>query len=287
MNSIVLYLSTVLIWGSTWYAIKLQLGAVEPMVSVGYRFALAAIILMAWCHIRQLPMRYSLRDHTGMALLGLFLFSTNYVVFYEASVFITTGLVAVTFSTIIVMNIINGAIFLGNRISVATVVGAITGICGIILVFLPDFKSFDSVGIVLCATGTLLASFGNIVSANNQKRGVPVIQANAWGMSYGAIFLLIAIVYQGHEFAFEWSIDYVGSLLYLAIFGSILAFGSYLTLIGRVGPEKAAYATVVFPIVALLISTWLEDYRWSWIALTGVFLVLGGNMLVTRVNQKS
>lgn len=259
----------------------MQLGGVEPLVSVGYRFALAALVLMAWCRVRRLPMRFDLRAHRGMALLGLFLFSGNYVAMYHAAEYVTTGLIAVVFSTIVMMNIAAGALVLGNRVTVAVVAGAVIGIAGIVLVFLPDMARLDGRGVAFAVLGTALASAGNIVSARNQRRGVPVVQANAWGMTYGALFLFTAVAIGGVPVSFQWTASYVGSLLYLAVFGSVLAFGCYLTLVGRVGPERAAYATVLFPLVALLISTVLEDYRWSAASLAGVVLVVFGNFIIT------
>lgn len=287
MRSGPLYLATILIWGSTWYAIKLQLGVVEPVVSVAYRFALAAAVLMAWCHLRGLPLRFDGRAHLGMAALGLFLFSSNYAVFYYATAYVTTGLVAVTFSTIVIMNIAGGAVFLGQRVGATTVAGAAIGIFGLVLVFAPELSRFGTLGIGLCVLGTALASAGNLVSAWNQRRGIPVVQANAWGMGYGALFLFIAIFARGIPIGFDPSLAYVGSLVYLAVFGSVIAFTCYLTLVGREGPGRAAYATVLFPIVALAISTVLEDFRWSLASLAGVALVLAGNHLITRPGGKA
>ena len=287
MSSLHLYLATILIWGSTWYAIKMQLGVVEPLVSVGYRFALAAIVLMAWCLARRMPLKFDRRAHLGMALLGLFLFSSNYAVFYYATEHVTTGLVAVVFSTIVIMNIAGGAVFLSTRVTVLMLLGAATGIAGIALVFLPDISRFSGHGIAMCVVGTALASVGNLVSAHNQRRGIPVVQANAWGMTYGAFFLLAAALFTDMPFAFEATAAYVGSLVYLAVFGSVIAFGCYLTLIGREGPGRAAYATVLFPLVALVISTVLEDYRFSATSLVGVALVLAGNYLITRPERRN
>ena len=281
MRPLHLYLVTILIWGSTWYAIKMQLGNVEPLASVTYRFILAALFLMGWCHIRALPLRFDLRAHVGMMLLGLFLFSTNYAVFYYATRYVTTGLIAMVFSTIVIMNIVGGAVFLSNRITRPVAAGALTGTIGIFLVFLPDLDSLNGFGIMLCLFGTMLASAGNIISARNQRRGIPVVQANAWGMTYGALFLTLTLGSSGLPITFDWSVGYVASLIYLAVFGSVVAFGCYLTLIGRVGPERAAYVTVLFPIVALLISTVLEDYRWNTTSIAGELLVLAGNYLVT------
>ncbi len=285
MSSFSLYAATILIWGSTWYAIKLQLGEVEPIVSVAWRFALAAALLMGWCRWRGIPLRFSRQDHLGMAGLGLFLFSSNYAIFYYATGYVTSGLIAVVFSTIVIMNIVNGALLLGNRVSARTVYGAVVGIAGITLVFLPEIDGLDPFGLLLCLLGTLLASFGNMVSARNQRRGIPVVSANAWGMAYGTAFLLAAAAVGGASFGFETTLSYTASLLYLAVFGSVLAFGGYLTLLGRVGPERAAYVTVLFPVVALAISTLLEDYRWHAVSFLGVALVLFGNWLITRPEQ--
>ncbi|MBC8270073.1 MAG: DMT family transporter [Rhodospirillaceae bacterium] len=285
MNIFLLYAGTVLIWGSTWLVIKYQLGLVAPEVSVTYRFALAAAILLVYCFATSKRMRYGLRDHLGMAALGLFLFSANYFVFYLATYDLTTGLIAVVFSGIVVTNIIFGALFLGNPIRPRVALGAAFGIAGLALVFLPEILTFDlankgSRGLLLSVAGTLLASVGNMASASNQRRGLPVVQANAYGMTYGTIFMFAFALIGGSHFNFDSAPLYVGSLLYLAVFGSVFGFGCYLTLIGRIGPDKAAYATVLFPLIALALSTVFEGYQWSGEAIVGMVLVLFGNVLV-------
>jgi drug/metabolite transporter (DMT)-like permease len=110
--------------------------------------------------------------------------------------------------------------------------------------------------------------------------GLPVVSANAIGMAYGTFFLLIYSSWSGAPFTFDTTGSYIGSLAFLALFASAIAFGCYLTLIGRIGPEKAAYATVLFPIVALTLSTWVENFQWQGRAIAGVILVLGGNVIV-------
>lgn len=285
MNTFALYAGTVLIWGSTWLAIKYQLGLVAPEVSITYRFALAAMILLVWCVVTSRRMRFSLKDHLGMATLGLFLFSANYYVFYLATFELTTGLIAVVFSGIVVTNIIFGAIFLGNRVQPRVALGAAFGIAGLATIFWPEIQAFDlgsqgTRGLMLSIAGTILASIGNIASASNQRRGIPVLQANAYGMTYGALFMLAFTFVGGQPFTFDGSALYAGSLLYLALFGSVFGFGFYLTLLGRIGPDKAAYATVLFPLIALGLSTVFEGYQWSGEAIAGMVLVLFGNILV-------
>lgn len=280
-----------MIWGSTWLAIKYQLGLVTPELSIAYRFLLAAIILLVYCTVTSKRMRYTLRDHLTMAQLGLFLFSANYFVFYLATFHLTTGLIAVVFSGIAVTNIIFGAIFLGNPIRPRVALGALFGISGLSVIFWPEIMAFDlgnagTRGLLLSIAGTLLASLGNMTSAVNQRRGLPVLQANAYGMSYGAVFMFALALFNDEPFTFDTSLLYVGSLFYLALFGSVFAFGFYLTLLGRIGPDKAAYATVLFPVIALGLSTIFEDYHWSTAAVGGMVLVIFGNVLVLSQGRR-
>ena len=135
-------------------------------------------------------------------------------------------------------------------------------------------------GLWMCLIATFCASIGNILSARNQRRGLPVLQTNAWGMAYGSIFMLIYAESQGSVFDYDPAFSYSLSLVYLSVFGSIFAFGSYLTLIGRIGSDKAAYTAVLFPVIALLLSTLFEDYRWTMPAFFGFGLVLFGKYLV-------
>ncbi|WDP90432.1 MAG: DMT family transporter [Desulfobacter sp.] len=287
MKNIIYYALTVLIWGSTWIGIKFQLGRVDPILSVAYRFSLAAVMLMIWCALRRLNMRFTLKEHLFMALQGLFLFALNYWLFYVSELYITSGLAAVIFSTVLIFNMINGAVFLKSPFDARIIVGGIFGLCGIVLVFKPEFHAFHwedkaLVGIAVAFAATLLASLGNIISARNQKNGLPVVQTNAWGMTYGALLMLAVASLSGKPFVLDLSLEYLGALVYLALFGSIVAFGCYLSLIGRIGADRAAYATLIFPIVALIISTIWEDYHWSSEAFAGVGLILCGNLFMMK-----
>jgi drug/metabolite transporter (DMT)-like permease len=289
-NIYFLYGSTVLIWGTSWLAIKFQLGSVDPMVSVLYRFIAAALILMLYCKLSRLKMKFHLKDHLYMMLQGLVLFSFNYWTIYLASGFLTSGLVAVIFSSIVFMNIINGSLLLGTQIRSNVLMGGGFGFLGIGLVFWPQISSFGlsddtASGVLFAVCGTFLASLGNIISARHQQYNLPVIQTNAYGMVYGATAMGILALVSGRRFSFDMSVPYVGFLIYLAVFGTIIAFGCYLKLIGKIGADRAAYATMLFPVVALSISTVYEGYQWSAHNLTGIVLVLIGNGLV--INRRT
>ena len=282
-----LYVVTVLIWGSSWLAIKYQLGSVDPMVSVAYRFLLASGISWLYCRLSRRLMHFSLRDHAFMFLQGASLFALNYWLFYVSELTLTSGLAAVIFSTIVVMNLLNGAIFLKNRLEIRVIAGAFIGLLGIMLVFWPEVTDFESgsenlFAAALAVLATFLASIGNIASARNQRAGIPVVQANTFGMTYGALLMLGLSWATGREFTFELTLPYVSSLAFLSVFASIIAFWSYLTLLGRVGVERAAYATLIFPLVALGISTIFEGYQWTAYAGIGILLILAGNLLILK-----
>ena len=284
-NIFFLYGATVIIWGTTWLAIKFQLGSVDPMVSVLYRFMAAALTLFLYCKLRGLKMRFRRKDHIFMALQGLVLFSVNYWLIYLAEVHVTSGLVAVIFSGIVFMNMINGAVLLGSPIRSNVLLGGAIGVSGIVLVFWPQLISFNlsdksALGLVLSVVSTFMASLGNIISARHQQNNLPVIQTNAYGMAYGAAIIGAISLISGKTFSFEMSLTYVGSLFYLSLFGTVIAFGCYLKLIGKIGADRAAYATMLFPIVALGISTVCEGYQWAPNNIIGMAVVLVGNWLV-------
>jgi drug/metabolite transporter (DMT)-like permease len=285
MQNALFYAVTCLIWGSTWLAITFQLGVVPPEASIVYRFAMAALILMVYAAARRLPMRFSLRQHGFMALQGVFLFSLNYILVYLAEQNLASGLVAIIFSMLILSNVVLGALFLRNPVRPRVVLGGVIGVAGLALVFWPELRGLGAngvwrIGVVLSLAAVLSASVGNIVSARNQRSGLPVVQTNAFGMAYGALVTLVIALARGVHFTFEPTPAYVLSLVYLAVFGSVIAFGTYLTLIGRLGVDRAAYIGVVFPLVALLLSMLFEGLTLGALGLAGVALVAAGNVLV-------
>ena len=287
MRSVALYAVTVLIWGTSWLAIIYQLGVVDPMVSVAYRFILAAVIMHGLCWVRRQPMRFSRRDHCFLALQGASLFALNYWLFYNAELHIASGLAAVVFSTIIVWNILIGAVWIRHPLGRRVLLGAGLGLCGIALVFWPEVQDFEAsetglYGLGLSIVATILASLGNIASARNQQAGISVLSSNAWAMTYGAGLMVLLALVSGKPFDFMATPLYVGALLYLSVFASVIAFWSYLTLVGEIGPDRAAYATLLFPLVALGLSTVFEDYVWTLPAIIAVCLILGGNLLTLR-----
>jgi drug/metabolite transporter (DMT)-like permease len=285
MTDFLLYIGTILIWGSTWFAIKFQLGIVAPEVSVAYRFAIASVFLFLWCFLKKSNLRFTLTDHIFMILQGLFLFSINYQFAYLATRYLTSGLNAVIFSTVMIFNIINSAIFFKSGVSIRVAVGATFGLLGICIVFNSDFSNLNLssgplVGMAFSMGGAALASYGNIISARHQRRSLPVTETNAFAMGYGALLTFVVLIFKKSPITFDSSSTYIGSLLYLSVFGSILAFGFYLKLLGRIGPQRASYALILTPIVALAISTYFEGFIWTPNVFLGIGFILCGNVLV-------
>lgn len=286
MNNFTLYAISTLIWGSTWLAITFQLGSVDSGASVAYRFALAGVLLLIWCKLRKLRFSFSRGDHAWIALLGL-AYAGNYGLIYYSEAHISSGLVAVAGSSMLFINIALARFIFGTRPTREMVLGSLLGMLGIVCVFWPELAKFTESGKSIWILGwPVLASFAsalaNMIATRNGQAGLPVLPVNALWMLWTALFTAVLVVLRGASFSFDWSVAYIGSLLYLAVFGSVIAFAAYLTLVNRIGSSKATYIAVVTPIIALILSTLFEDFSWHATTWFGVALSLLGNLLVIR-----
>jgi len=287
INNSLLFTIPTLIWGSTFFAIKFQVGEVEPIWSVSYRFVLAGIFLLVYCKMTGTKLLFTPRQHLRIFLQGILLFGFNYWLVYLAELELTSGLVAVAFSGVIFLNILFGTIFLGRKSERKVYIGAVVGFVGTALLFYQDLSGIDIdqlpiVSLIICFSSVILASLGNITSAANQLAKIPVIPANAFGMLYGGVLMGIIGVLSGTPISFVISTEYIGSLLYLTIFGSIIAFGGYLTLIGKIGPDKAAYVLVAIPVIAIGLSVLFENFQLTYLAAIGMVFILLGNYIVLK-----
>ena len=284
MLNAILYLAATLIWGSTWLGIKLQLTQVPPILSVGYRFCLASLILITYCLLTNKKLKFSKYDHLFMALQGITLFGLGYCMSYLATVYLTSGLVAVVYSAIMMWNILNLKLFMSQSVDWRAFSGGVVGLMGICILFWQDLTAFTAtrglIGLGFALTGSYLASLGNIIGSHNAATGIPVTQANAFGMAYGGILTLLIHFGSGGSLTMDWSFGYLGPMLYLTIFGSVTAFGCYMLLIGRIGAEYAAYVMLLVPVLALLLSTLFENYHWTVNGVSGIVLVLIGNLVM-------
>jgi len=288
LRQILYFVIPCFIWGSTWFAIKFQLGQVDPLVSVVYRFMIAGLLLMVFSLIRKLNLRFTLREHLLMILQGIILFGFNYWLVYLAETNLASGIVAIIFSFSIFTNIFFNYLLLKGKIRREVMAGAILGIAGTFLIFNHELGNSEQMAIgyealMFCFGSIVLASLGNILSKYNQSRKLPVIQTNAFGMTYGSLAMMLMVPLSGRSFSFEMSAPYIASLFYLAIFGSIVAFTLYLKLVGDIGPDRAGYTTLVAPVIALIISSLFENYQWGIVAVFGVILLFAGNILALKM----
>jgi len=291
LSNLHLFVVCVLIWGTTWLAITFQLGRVAPDVSVFYRFLLASLLVFAYCAWRKLPLRYSLRQHFWIALMGILMFGVSYVFVYYAEQHVVSGLVAVGYSASPLLGMLGMRAFFGTPMTRRVALGSVLGIVGIALVFWPELGSSQgpgsfSVGVTYTALAVLLSAFGSLVAHRNHEHHLPLWQSLAWGMLYGALFALAWAMAGGQALGFEPTALYVLSLVYLAVFGSVLAFASYLTLLKRIGAARSGYIGVMTPIVALVISAAFESFRWHALTWIGIAISVAGNVVILRGKAK-
>lgn len=287
MRNLFLFISTLICWSPTWYLIKFQFGVVDPLISIFYRFFIASIIVFIFLILSKKKMSFNLHQHLSFLLLGVTLFSLNYIFSYLANTYLISGIVAIAFSTILIMNILGERIYFKIKSSKETLFAAGFGIIGILIIFgkeLLNFKLEDktNIGIILSFVATFWASTGNLIHQKNSKDKIPFIQSIAYGMLYGSIFTLIVAKFRGAELLFDDSFSYISSLLYLSIIGSVLAFYLYLKLLESIGSARAGYIGVIMPIIALIISTIFEGLQWTNNLIFGLPVLIFGCVLILK-----
>ena len=258
---------------------------------MAWRFGLASLLLVAWCLMRGIPLRFPARDHGRLALLGFLLFGLNYVLVYRAEQHLASGLVAVIFSFLVFWNLIGARIFFGTPAPPAVALGAVLGVAGVALLFWPEVTSLHAGttqlrGLSLALVATLFASAGNLYSQRLFSTGLKVAPSIAFAMGYASVAVAGWCAVSGIPFTFDARPGYVLSLAYLALFGSVVAFMAFLTLLKRIGAGRSGYTAAVIPLIAMLAPTAFEGYRWSAAPVAGMLLVVGGTVLVLRAKER-
>jgi drug/metabolite transporter (DMT)-like permease len=287
LGNLRLFLACVAIWGSTWLAIKFQLGRVAPEASVFYRFLLASLLIFAYCRARGKALRFAAREHLWLALLGVTMFGAGYICVYYAERFVVSGLVAVGYSASPLLGMLGMRLFFGTPMTRRVAAGSLLGIVGIALVFWPEFARLEgdsrtAVGAAFTVAAVVISALGAMVAHRNHEARIPLWQGMAWGMLYGSLFALAVALATGKRLEFEATPGYILSLVYLAVLGSIIAFGAYLTLLKRVGAARAGYIGVMVPIVALFVSAAFEGFQWHALTWIGIAISVAGNVIVLR-----
>ncbi|MGB0844695.1 MAG: DMT family transporter [Alphaproteobacteria bacterium] len=286
---LLLFATTVFAWSFSWYALAVQPGVVANEVSLVYRFGSAVILMFLWVIISGRQWSFAAKHHLGFALLGLCLFSNNFLLFYYASQYLVSGILAVIFATASIVNVLFAAIIARKAPPVKILFAGVLGVFGVVFLSWPEVQKSDGdwqvvLGIVLSLCGTMFFCCGNLVSGRLQRvqPRIPLVSMNAWGMFYGTVWLTFLAVLQGKPFNWDYRIEYAASMVWLSVISTVIAFAAYLTLLGRVGSGRSGYATVMFPVGALLLSTFVESYTWSLMSLTGLAMVLLGNLIIIR-----
>jgi len=283
-----LFWGPTLIWASTWHVILYQLDSGVPVLnSVAWRFALAALMLFAFARWRGDRLSLPASAHLLMAATGIVQYSGNYYSVYEAERHIPSGLVAVLFCLMVFGNALSGRVFFGQRVTRRFLLASSGGVIGVVMIFWPEIAATGArptaaYGLVLGLLAVLAACIGNVLTLTLTRRSLPLVPILAWSMGYGALFLLALSLGSGAGLHFDWQAPYILSLLYLAVFGSVIAFVLYFNLAQRQGPARAALTGVVIPVIALVISAALEGWQPSLLAVAGMAICLASIYAATR-----
>ncbi|MBI3713266.1 MAG: EamA family transporter [Burkholderiales bacterium] len=293
MPNSVLFIIASLIWGSTFWAITQQLGSVPPAVSVAVRFSLAALCLFVWCTVRGDRLRFSWRAQAWLALQGFFTFSLSYVCTYSSEQYLVSALVSVLFALMVIWSPLLEHVFYARPLNWRIWCAAAVAITGVVLLFFPALREqFFSVqhtrdknfvlGLVLALIATLASTMGNIVLLQARKHETGVLASMAWAMTWGSVWVACYAGLMGESWVLPTTVSYWLSLVYLSVFGSVIAFACYFTLIHRIGAQKTVFIGVVTPVISVVLSMRLEDYRPGGIEIVGILLCLSSVVWVLR-----
>ncbi|MDY6923198.1 MAG: EamA family transporter [Pseudomonadota bacterium] len=280
------------IWGTTWFAITLQLGEVAPLASIVWRFGLAAIVLFAGCLLTRRSLKLSLNQHLAAMGQGVFAFSISYSFTYAAEGRIASAVVAVIFASLAFLNLILFRVAARQRAALASWGGAALGVVGVAVlsgseVLGAGLDAASAAGVGFAFTAVLASAFGNYFAWRGQNAGSAVIPSTAWAMAYGTGLLALYGLATGVEWSIQPTFTYIGSLLYLSVFGSVIAFVVYFTVARSHGYALASYISALTPPIAMLVSVLFENASFGWLALAGLALVLAGQVLLIRAPKVS
>mgnify|MGYP001806232587 CR=1 FL=1 len=280
------------IWGTTWYAITLQLGTVSTIASIVWRFGMASAVLFLGCVIFRQNLRLNRAQHLAALAQGAFAFSISYSFTYASEGHVASAIVAVTFASLTFLNLVLFRLAAGQRAAAASWGGAILGLTGVAVlsggeVLKAGFDGQAALGVGLALIATTASAFGNFFAWKGQQKGSPSIPSTAWAMAYGTGLLALYGLATGVEFTIDPTFTYVGSLLYLSLFGSVIAFGLYFTIARTIGYAMASYVSALTPPIAMLVSVLFEGAHFGWSALAGLLLVLSGQALMIRAPKVS
>jgi drug/metabolite transporter (DMT)-like permease len=285
------FIVATLIWGSTWFVIRDQLGIVPPTWSVAYRFLIASATMFAWAIYTKAPLGIGRTGQMFAALFGLAQFVLNFNFIYRAEDHITSGLVAVVFSLLIVPNAIFGRLFLGTPLSKRFLAGSAVALVGVALLILQEVRRDGSsaeatlLGTTLTLLGLMSASVANIMQGTERARALPMASVLAWGMLWGGL-MNVALGYAtvGPP-VFDARGAYWAGVVYLGVFASAIAFTCYFGVIRAIGPARAAYSGVLTPILAMLLSTLFEGYHWTLLAVAGGVVAMAGLLIALSARR--
>jgi len=279
-----------LIWGTTWFVIREQLGVVPASWSITYRFGVSALVMFAYAWFTEQKLSLDRRQQGFMLVFGVMQFVLNFNFVYRAEAYITSGLVALIFALLIVPNTVLARLFLGLRATKRFYVGSSVAIGGIVLLFINEYQQADGqssvlIGVGLTLVGLFSASISNVLQATRQAHEMPMATMLAWGMAWGTLIDALWALSSDGPPTVEWSAVYIGGVLYLGIAASAIAFMAYFSVIRLIGPGPAAYSGIITPVIAMVISTLFEGYRWTVVAGVGGILTLAGLVIALSARR--
>lgn len=272
------------VWGSTWWAIRLCLVDQPPLTSAALRFLLAGLV-MALLAVRLRRAEAAPAPPTWLWLTaGITNFTGCYGLLYVAETVVPSGIAAVLWSIFPLLMAGSAMLFLGERLRPLQVGGFLLSFGGIVTVFAGDLGGLPAgdAGAAWLVIGSAVSSAIGTTLVKKFGSGTSSVVLNRNGMLLGAVLLSLLAVLREDPLAMTWSWRGMLATVYLALFGTALTFGVYFWLLRTVAASRLALITYVTPVLAMLIGAAVGDGAMDGAAWLGAALVTAGIVLVVR-----
>ena len=268
----------VLIWGTTWLAIRVVLKDLPGWQSIGWRFLIAGLCLFAWVRAQGIPIRFDRRACAIHLFLTVCTYVGTYGCVYYGQRTVPSGLASVIFATMPFYVVLLGPLLVRERLTVWKLAGLVLGIAGILAIHrakLEDQPIGFNQGLLALSAAPVFTALGNLVLKRIAVRE-NAIALNVPPMLYGAaVFFVLAFLFddpsRNRHTPRLWS-----TLLYLSTIGTAFVFTAYFVLLRHLPVTRLSFTAFVTPVVAVLAGWLVEGERLSLEHLVGAALVLAG-----------
>ncbi len=272
------------IWGSTWIAIKLGVETIPPITAAACRFIIAGLVLTGILYAKKLSFPSTWKERFALAYPGLYMYALTYTLVYTAEQFISSALTAVIFGSYpLFIALLSWTQLKNERLSPRGWLGLIAGFVGIVLISYNSMTESNEIllGTIFALIATIASAYGTVLHKRQFSKQHIVVSATSQ-IILGGIPVIVYALLVDDITAIVWTETAIASVIYLAVFGTVIAFLGYYWLLAQTKAITVSLIAFVTPLVAIWIGVGLFQESMAPIDFVGTGLIFSGIWLVLR-----